>query len=378
MKASYQIIDSRSELKKFARSLENETAVGVDLEADSMYHFQEKVCLIQIGTRTESVVIDPLKIDNMSELAAPFFNPKIKKIFHGADYDVRSLYRDFNLEVNNLFDTQVACMFLGLKETGLDAVLQQRFDVSLNKKYQKKDWSIRPLSGKMMEYAAADVKYLIPLAAALEVELEKKGRLDWVYEESEIISKVRPAPNDDHPLYLKFKGSGRLDPRGLALLEALLQFRMQMARKKDKPLFKVFGNESIMKIVQKKTLDTASLKKARTFSARQIDLYGSATIEIVNRVMKMSVDELPVYPQKKAPAVAAKDSQRVKALKTWREKKARVLKVEPGLIFNNALVSVVAVKNPKQIKMLEEIAEMKNWQRKEFGSEIIALLRSVK
>jgi ribonuclease D len=222
------------------------------------------------------------------------------------------------------------------------------------------------------------VNYLIPLAEALEVELEKKGRLDWVYEESEIISKVRPAPNDDHPLYLKFKGSGRLDPRGLALLEALLRFRMKMARKKDKPLFKVFGNESIMKIVQKKPLDPASFKKVRAFSARQMDMYGSATVEIVNRVLKMSADELPVYPQKRAPAVAAKVSQRVKALKTWREKKARALKVEPGLIFNNALVSVVAVKNPKQIKMLEEIAEMKNWQRKEFGSEIITLLKSLK
>ena len=131
MKVHFQFIDTLAGLKHFMKSVEKMTDIAVDLEADSMYHFQEKVCLIQVATINDSFVIDPIRIKDMSPLKPLFASRKIKKIFHGADYDVRSLYRDFNIKINNLFDTQVACMFLGYKETGLNAVLQQKFNIRL-------------------------------------------------------------------------------------------------------------------------------------------------------------------------------------------------------------------------------------------------------
>ena len=145
MEIESQIIDKTIDLEKMARSLEKETSVAVDLEADSMYHYQEKVCLVQIATEKISVVIDPLAIKDLSPLKPFFSNPDIQKIFHGADYDIRSLYRDFDIKINNLFDTELACRFLGIKETGLQAVLKMFFNVNVDKKYQKKDWSKRPL-----------------------------------------------------------------------------------------------------------------------------------------------------------------------------------------------------------------------------------------
>jgi len=378
MKTSYRLIATRSELESFAKSLEQATAVAVDLEADSMYHFQEKVCLIQMAAASDSVVIDPIQIKDMSPLKPLFFNPGIKKIIHGADYDVRSLFRDFKIEINNLFDTQIACTFLGFKETGLDAVLKQRFNVRLDKKYQRKDWSMRPLPEKMMAYAAADVIYLIPLAEMLEKELKNEGRLDWVYEESEIISKVRPASGDDQPLYLKFRGAGRLNRRNLAALEALLQFRMRKAQKKDKPLFKIIGNSAVMKIALALPKDLPSLKKAQAFSPQQIEMYGQAVVKVVNKVLKMPDKKLPVYPKRPAPSVAASVPKRVKALKSWRDSKSQTLKIDPGILCSNALIGTVAVKNPLSAKTLEKIEELKNWQKKEFGPEIIAVLRGVK
>ena len=151
-KVKYQIIDTVSRLENIAKAFENEKTVAVDLEADSMYHFREKVCLIQMATTQANVVIDPLLIHDLSPLKPIFSSPNIRKIIHGADYDVRSLYRDFGIEINNLFDTELACRFLGSRETGLDAVVQKLFQVKLNKKYQKKDWSKRPLPEKMIEY----------------------------------------------------------------------------------------------------------------------------------------------------------------------------------------------------------------------------------
>ena len=233
----YQLIETLSELKTVADLFKKEKAIAVDLEADSMYHFKEKVCLIQMAKHDINVVIDPLKIHDLSPLKPLFENHSIKKIFHGADYDVRSLYRDFKININNLFDTQLACMFLGISKTGLEATVKKWFKVSLDKKYQRKDWSKRPLSEDMMAYAAKDTLYLLPLAKILEDKLKKLGRLSWVNEECRYLSKVRPASPNHEPLYLKFNGAGRLDSRSLAVLEALLQYRGKNREKRRQTAF---------------------------------------------------------------------------------------------------------------------------------------------
>jgi ribonuclease D len=378
MKVHFQFIDTLAGLKHFIKSVEKMTDIAVDLEADSMYNFQEKVCLIQVATRNDSFVIDPMRIKDMSPLKPLFASRKIKKIFHGADYDVRSLYRDFNIKINNLFDTQVACMFLGYKETGLNAVLQQKFNIRLDKKYQKKDWSIRPLSDNMMAYAVADVAHLIPLAEILEKELERKGRLYWVHEESKLLSKVRPPSNDSEPLFLKFRGAGRLDRTSLGVLEALLQFRMRMAKKKDRPLFKIISNTALMAVALKKPASLASLKKTEKFSPKLIEMYGNQVIAIVQRSLKIPQNKLPVYPKRRTPRVTASAAARVKTLKSWRDPKCKALAIDPGILFNNALISTIAVENPQNTDALKAVEEMKNWQRQEFGKEIIALLKEKK
>ena len=193
MEKPYRIIDTAAGLQELVNEIESEPVLAVDLEADSMHHFKEKVCLLQLATSRTSAIIDPLVLPDLSALRPVFANPKVKKVFHGADYDVRSLYRDFEIDAHHLFDTQLASMFLGVRETGLDAVLQKRFDVKLDKKYQRKDWSVRPLPPEMIAYAAGDAVYLVKLAEELEGELRAKRRLAWVKEECELLSRVRPA-----------------------------------------------------------------------------------------------------------------------------------------------------------------------------------------
>lgn len=375
---NYQIIDTRSKLENAIRDFEREKTVAVDLEADSMYHFKEKVCLIQIAAKRDSIVIDPLHIKDLSPLKPLFLHRDIKKIFHGSDYDVRSLYRDFDIEINNLFDTEIACRFLGIRETGLEAVLNKLFNVCLNKKYQKKDWSKRPLPGEMVEYAARDVIHLTPLGKILEKELEKKGRLLWVSEECEILSNKRPVEANGKPLYLKFKGAGCLKPRNLAVLEALLRFRMNVAKQKDKPLFKVLGNNSLMKIAMARPLTLKRLQATKVLSGKQISMYGKALVSVVNKAMKISEKDLPVYPRKKAPVLSPLFPKRVKALKRWRDARAEKLEIDPALLCNKTLISAIATKNPRNTECFETIKEMKNWQKTEFGRDIIKVLKSVK
>ena len=378
MGTNYKIIDTVAGLEKAVRTLEKGKAVAVDMEADSMYHFQEKVCLVQMATEKSTIVVDPLQVKNLSSLKPLFSNPDIKKIFHGADYDVRSFYRDFKIEINNLFDTEVACRFLGNEGTGLEAVLKKYLDISLNKKYQKKDWSKRPLPQEMIDYAAGDVIHLHTLAKVFEKELEKKCRLAWVLEECDSLSKVRPVLSDEEPLFLKFKGAGRLKSRSLAVLEALLQFRKSVAEKKDKPLFKIIGNNSIMKITTAKPVTLRRLKGIKALSGKQINMYGNDLIKVMAGALKIPESKLPVYPRKKAPVLPYEVFGRIKALKSWRASKARALEIDSGMIFNNALITFIAIQNPVDRRAIERIKEMKNWQKKEFGQEIITLLRSLK
>ena len=370
-------IVTRSELDRFAERLTKQHIIGVDLEADSMYHFREKVCLIQMATRRTTAVIDPLQINNLSVLKPLFKSTGILKVFHGADYDIRSLYRDFKISINNLFDTELACRFLGFKETGLEAVLKKRFNVRLDKKYQRKDWSKRPLPQEMLAYAAKDVRYLIPLAKSLHQELKNKGRLSWVEEECRHLSRVRPTNNNSGPLFVGFKGAGKLGPRGLAVLEELLRMRQKIAQKQDKPLFRIIGNKSLLKLAETRPSNLNKLRKTEILGSKQIDHYGKNVVAAVAGALQIPTKNLPRYPRKTAPMVPAIVAKRVKELRIWRDRMAHQLKVDPAIICTKALISAIAVQKPATMGNLSKMKELKAWQAKEFGRDIINILNTV-
>ena len=373
----HQNIVSRSELDRFAGRLAKHKIIGVDLEADSMYHFREKVCLIQVATQQTTAVIDPLQVKNLNVLKPVFRRNDILKVFHGADYDIRSLYRDFKISINSLFDTELACRFLGLKETGLEAVLKKRYNVRLDKKYQRKDWSKRPLPPEMIAYAAKDVRYLIPLAKSLQQELKSKGRLSWVEEECRYLSKVRPANGNSGPLFMGFKGAGKLGPRGLAVLEELLRMRKKIAQQQDKPLFRIIGNKSLLRLAETRPSNLRKLRNIEVLGSKQIDRYGKNVVAAVTKALQIPTKNLPKYPRKKAPMVPAIVAKRVKELRTWRDRTAQKLKVDPAIICTKALISAIAVQQPVTMSGLSKMKELKTWQVSEFGSDIIRILKSV-
>lgn len=373
----YQYIDSNEGVKEVAARLAAEPVIAVDLEADSMYHFREKVCLIQVASATESFIIDPLRITDFTPFKPLFARTDVLKVFHGADYDIRSLYRDFGIEVYNLLDTELASRFLGIAETGLEAVLMKHFHIQLNKKYQKKDWSQRPLPPEMIEYAAQDVQHLVPLAHRLEQALRGKKRFSWVAEECELLSRVRPANADDAPLFLKFKGAGRLDPRSLALLESLLHFRKQIAEKKDRPVFKVLGNKTLAAIAVEKPTTLKQLEKMEGLSGSQLGMYGKMIVELAQKATALPASELPRYPRQKMESVSAAVPRRLKALKEWRDKKAEALSIDPAIVCNKALMHAIATTNPLDETDLLAIEGIKKWQQKAFGREIVFTLKTL-
>lgn len=377
LKSNFYFIEKGSEISELAGLLAPLKRVAVDLEADSMFHFREKVCLVQIGTDKAVYIIDPLTTPDLSPLRQVFADPGIQKVFHGADYDVRSLYRDFGITISNLFDTEIASRFLGFRETGLDSVIKRRFGIELDKRFQKKDWSQRPLSDEMLEYAAFDVAFLIQLAEEFQQELSFLGRLGWVREECENLSMVRPQEYSDEPFFKRFKGAGRLDRRSLAILEGLLKFRFEMAEKRDRPLFKILGNESLMRIAVMRPDNHDRLFESRLLSVRQLQMYGEDLIKIIREAMTIPDEHLPRYPKSRPEPQVPGLPQRIKRLKIWRDEVAALIPIDPPLLMKNAVISNIAVRMPRSSDDLFSIPEMKIWQIRLIGNDLIAFLNSI-
>jgi ribonuclease D len=372
---SYCIVENRPYLHRIASDLQNEQIIGVDLEADSLFHYQERVCLLQISTPSRDILVDPLALKDLSPLAPVFANPRLRKVFHGADYDIRSLYRDFGIEARSLFDTQIAARFLGFRETGLASLLKETLGLTIEKKYQRSDWSQRPLPSPMCAYAVQDSCHLIKLSGFLEGKLRAKGLLFCVEEECELLTKVRPVPGRNGPLFLKFKGAGKLDPRTLAVLETLLQFRDDLAKRRDCPPFKTLGNVALLEVARQKPASIKELKAIKALSPKQVDSLGSSLVRRIREALTLPAEALPSYPKKPQQPYDDDVAKRVKALRKWREQRAGTLSIDPPLTLTNAQINALALGNPCDPEDLRRMTELRNWQKQLFGSEICRLLR---
>ena len=371
-----EIVATPCSLLALVDRLIREPLLAVDLEADSLHHYQEKVCLIQISTPSESVLIDPLALLDLSPLAPVLADPAIRKIFHGADYDIRSLHRDFGIEVRNLFDTMIACQFLGEKEVGLAAVLFKRFGVELDKRYQKADWSKRPLSGDMIEYAVRDTSLLIELYGQLAEELRAKGRLAWVEEESLLLTGVRAGSREFDTLLLRFKGAASMEPRTLAVLEELLRFRDGLAREHNLPPFKILGSDTLRQLAEKKPHWPSDLDGISGLSPKLCKRYGRGILEATSRGVALPADRLPSYPRPQRFVKDRRKEEMMRNLKQWREAKAGELGIEAGILVNNTMLEVVADVACRNEGGASAIPAMKQWQKEAFGEELLQFVNN--
>jgi len=367
------ILTTTEQVNDFAAELERYPVIAVDLEADSMHNYQEKVCLLQFSTPDTTVLIDPLAGADLASLRPVMSNRDVRKIFHAADYDIRSLSRDFNITIRGLFDTMISCQFLGEERFGLADVLRKYFSVELDKQYQRADWSRRPLSPEMIRYAAGDTFYLHDLTEILEAKLIEKGRLEWVEEEFKLMEQVR-FTDSSGSLYLRFKGAGTLKPRQLAVLENLLQWRDKEAQRRDCPLYKVFGNKELLEIARNLPVTAKDLSQLSGVSPRLIERYGKKLLPPIQHALKIPEAELPVYPRGERHAKDPQIEKRLARLKEWRKKVAAELEIDSGVLINNALLEELARKSPQTEADFDAIERLKNWQRKVLGEGILLVL----
>lgn len=369
----YILLEQPRKLEELCASLAGEQELALDLEADSLHHYREKVCLLQLSNRRETWLLDPLLVRDLSPLAPLLANPQRLVVLHGGDYDIRSLHRDFGISIGRMFDTMIAAQFCGIKEFGLAALLRSSFGIELDKRFQKADWSRRPLTPEMADYAAHDTAHLLNLADQLRGRLQRLGRLDWVAEECSLVVKNRMTEKGDGPLFINCKGAGKLKPRNLAILEGLLQLRDRLARELDRPPFKIMPSEALLKLAEVMPKEVREIGQIPGLTPRVLGRFGEQLLEAIRQAQQLPERSLPRYPRSTGepnPGIKA----RIARLKTWREELGNRLELATGLLAPNWLLERIAEQRPTSREQLAAISGVRNWQLQLWGDELLRLM----
>jgi ribonuclease D len=348
---SYLLLDQPGSLGPLLQALARVDEVALDTEADNMYHYRTRVCLLQFLVGEEVFLVDVLapglKLDVLWKALADKH-----LIMHGSDFDLRLLYDLCRFQPHSLFDTMLAAQLLGRPRIGLASLLEQHFGVALDKDGQKANWSKRPITPKLLNYAALDVWHLPALRDILRRELKKLGRLAWLEQQcrAQIVAGAEgfaPATDNDW----RIGRSERLRGPGLSVLHAVWHWRESAAQRLDTPPFKVCGNALLLKLAEAAEAgeSAATILAAVHLGKRHDRLFPSLSAAI-NAGLARDPKSLPRRPGRDPNHVSLTQAQvelqdRIRA---DRDRIARELAIEATLIANRAQLGQIA-RNPRQL-----------------------------
>jgi ribonuclease D len=368
-----KLIETGTELAALADRLRAEPLLAVDTEAASFHRYLDRVYLLQISSRGETAVVDPLATDGLGPIGELLKDPAIEIIFHDADYDLRLLHREYGFTAQNLFDTRIAAQLLNEPGIGLAALLQKYLAVKLDKRFQRADWSARPLSAEMLSYAAADTHYLPQLRDILRDQLSKRGRLGWAQEEFALLEDIRPAAADQvEPGWLRLKGAKALRGRELAILREVWEWREGAARRADKATFRILNNEPMLTMAKNPPTEVAALKAIPGVSSDQAERRGRDLLAAVKRGLELPEKDLPYITRTPRRAQDLAYEARLERLKAARNLLAVKYDLPPGVVCPNGTLEAIARGDPKSPDELAAVGELRRWQVREFGGELLA------
>lgn len=359
-------IDTDEQLRELADSLARHLRDGdisrvyLDTEADSLHHFQEKLCLIQLAANGTFALIDPLAISDLQPLLAVL--DRMEVWFHSADYDLTLLKRTYGWIPANVKDTQVAARLTGHRTFGLASLVQQHCGVTLCKSSQKEDWSQRPLPAKMQSYAVDDVRYLARLVDIFMGGLVEKNRIDWFQQSCDALCReILTRQEKDRDEAWRINGAGRLRPAGLALLKELWLWRDGIARDRDVPPFRVLNNQQMLGMAV--DFEAAGVvHPPPRWRGKWKDTFEAT----VARVRRSDPSTWPDRPKKNARRMTDSDRARIDRLCQARDRRAESLDLETSLLGSRSLMEDLVLHPSTDAK-----GRLMPWQR-EVLEEVLA------
>ncbi len=374
------MVETDQALVDICQELATAPVLGVDTESDSMYSYREKVCLIQISDAHRDYIVDPLKVSDMSPLGALLSDPDIVKIFHGADYDVVCMHRDYGFRIRNLFDTMIAAQLLELPKFGLGDLVERFFGVSLDKQYQRHDWSKRPLLPEHVEYARGDTHFLLALREILELKLSATDRRGPAAEEFELLQlREWGGRTDDGEGWRRVKRTGHLVGKQQRVLREVWRFRDELAAKSNRPPYKVIPDRVLIDLAEKQPTDLDELGRVARRSSNMVKRYGEGMVAAV--VKGLETDE-PIRKKPRASSTgrtsktqrhSSRETEKLfTQLKEWRKRYTKAEKVPMVLTASNAQLKAVAGFRPQSLEELASLDEIRNWQVERIGDALLA------
>lgn len=368
-------LDTDRNVAKFLDGIAGTREIAIDTEGASFHKFVDRVYLLQLSTRDHHAIIDPLAVAAPPALGALLADARVEVVFHDADYDLRLLRQDYGWQVSSLFDTRIAAQLLGIRQFGLAALLDANFGVKLDKKHQRADWSMRPLTGDMLAYAAQDTLHLLELRDVFRDALEKKGRMAWAAEEFARLQAVEWAADDREDAFLRIKGARDLSRRELAVLRELAAWRDTAAAAVDRATFRVIGNDPLLDIARAAPSTPDALTGIKGVPRGWNHARIAELLAAVQRGLDVPESELPKFPRAPRWDRDPKFDDRAAALKRVRDEVATKLDLDPGVLCSRERLEAVARRMPATLSELEEIPDLRKWQVEVMGKAMLAALK---
>jgi ribonuclease D len=371
-----QYLDTAAAVAAFASEIATAPSIALDTEGASFHRFVDRVYLMQLSTRTATAIVDPLPTGDLSSLRPLVESADIEIVFHDADYDLRLLRQDYGWATRKIFDTRIAAQLLGYKAFGLAALLEQHFGIALDKKFQRADWSLRPLSDGMLQYASQDTMYLLALRDILHGELVAKGRLEWAAEEFARLEQTQWSSEDPTQLYLKVKGARDLKRRELAVLRELVPWRDAVAKELDRSTFRVVSNDVLLEICRTQPTTRQALGVIKGMPRGVLDQRGDVMLACVSRAMALDESELPKFPKAPRWDKDPEFDDRAARLRAVRDDVATRLELDPGVLCSREKLETIARRVPATLDALYDTPDLRRWQADLLGPGILRALKA--
>jgi ribonuclease D len=372
-----RLIEDPAEFTALLGQLRGEPLIAADTEAASFHRHRDRVYLLQLSTRTETHLVDPLSVAGLPGFGELLADPAIEWVFHDADYDLRLLGYEFGFRAARIFDTRVASQFLNEPGIGLAALLEKYVGIRPDKRFQRADWSARPLTPAMLDYAATDTRHLPLLRDNLREQLSQRGRLAWAEEECALLTAVRwPEPGPPEVAALTAKGARALSPRGLAIFRELYAWRTRTADTLDRAAFRILGNEAMVALAERPPADTAMLAAVPGLGRDLVERRGQELLAAIRRGQALPEAELPRFPRAPRHRPDPLFEARLERLKAMRGVFAARLELAPGLLCPNWLLEAIARAGPQTIDQLGQVPGLRRWQLGAIGSDILGAINA--
>ena len=360
------LITTTADLAAACSRLAKHPVITVDTEFLRETTYYPLLCVVQMASAEEAIVIDTLAqgID-----LKPFFelmaNEAVLKVFHAARQDIEIIWHRANIVPHPIFDTQVAAMVLGYGDSiAYDQLVERITGHRPDKTHRFTDWSRRPLSKEQVHYAEADVTHLRDVFAALDADLKKRGRSDWVSEEMEILTS--PRTYDFHPerAWERLKTRVR-KPKELAVLMEVAAWREQEAQSRDVPRSRVLKDDAVGDIATHAPTSIEKLGNLRSLpKGFERSKWGSDIVAAVQRGLARDLAALPKLEKPRNNANGAAIVELLKVLlRMTSERHAVASKV------------IATVDDLEQIAADDQadVAALQGWRRELFGEAALAL-----